>query len=95
MKIFFIARGWPSEREPQWGCFERDQALALKALGHKIVVLSVDSRFRKYYRKYGITKTDHDGIITYDLYAGFIWGRILRMLTWRQSQLEEDILAIF
>lgn len=81
MNIFFIARGWPSEREPQWGCFERDQALALKALGHKIVILSVDTRFRKYYRKYGITKSNHDGIITYDLYAGFIWGRILRTIS--------------
>ncbi len=81
MKIFFIARGWPSDREPQWGCFERDQALALKALGHKIVVLSVDSRFRKYYRKYGITKAEHDGVMTYNFYAGFIWGKALRMIS--------------
>lgn len=71
MKIFFISRGWPSEREPQWGCFERDQALALKKLGHEIVVLSVDARFRRYYRKYGITREVHDGITHYNLYAGF------------------------
>ena len=78
MKIFFVARGWPSEREPQWGCFERDQALALNKLGHQIVVLSVDARFRKYYRKYGITKTIHDGITQYNLFAGSIWGSLLR-----------------
>lgn len=81
MKIFFISRGWPSEREPQWGCFERDQALALKKLGHEIVVLSVDARFRRYYRKYGITREVHDGITHYNLYAGFWWGRALRTIS--------------
>ena len=78
MTIFFVSRGWPSEREPQWGSFERDQALALSKLGHQIVVLSVDARFRKYYRKYGITKTVHEGITQYDLFAGSIWGNALR-----------------
>lgn len=77
MKIFFISRGWPSEREPQWGCFERDQALALKKLGHEIVVLSVDVRFRWYSRKYGITKNFQDGITRYNFFAGSIWGRVL------------------
>lgn len=81
MKIYFVARGWPSEREPQWGCFERDQALALKKLGHEIVVLSVDARFRRYYRKYGITREVHDGITHYNLYAGFWWGRALRTIS--------------
>ncbi len=77
MKIFFIARGWPSEREPQWGSFERDQALALKKLGHQVVVLSVDVRFRWYRRRYGITKGVQDGITRYNFFAGSIWGRIL------------------
>lgn len=77
MKIFFISRGWPSEREPQWGCFERDQALALKKLGHQVVVLSVDVRFRWYSRKYGITKDFQDGITRYNFFAGSIWGRVL------------------
>lgn len=78
MKIFFVARGWPSDREPQWGCFERDQALALKKLGHDIVVLSVDARFRTYYRKFGITKEIHEDIAHYDLFAGSIWGKALQ-----------------
>lgn len=81
MNIFFVSRGWPSEREPQWGCFERDQALALSQLGHHIVVLSVDVRFRKYYRKYGITKEIDGDIVHYDLFAGSIWGRILRTIS--------------
>lgn len=81
MKIFFIARGVPSAREPQWGNFEFDQALALKALGHDVVILSVDSRFRRYYRKYGITCETHEGISYYNLFAGSIWGKALRNIS--------------
>ena len=78
MKIFIVARGWPSESEPQWGSFERDQALALSKLGHQVVVLSVDKRFRKYQRKYGITCEVHEGIPHYNLFAGSLWGWALR-----------------
>ena len=81
MKIFFIARGWPSKADPQWGCFERDQAIALSKLGHQIVVLSVDSRFRRFFRKYGMSKFEEDGIVAYNLYAGFVWGRLLRNIS--------------
>lgn len=81
MKIFFISRGWPSEREPQWGSFERDQALSLKALGHEIVILSVDARFRRYHRKYGVTKEINEGIPHYNLFAGAIWGKALREIS--------------
>ena len=38
MYILLISRGIPSKEEPQWGCFEFDQARALKELGHKVVV---------------------------------------------------------
>lgn len=78
MKIYFVSRGWPSEREPQWGSFERDQALALKKLGHDIVFLSVDARYRRYHRKYGVTKEINEGIPHYNLFAGSIWGKALR-----------------
>lgn len=44
MYILMIARGYPTE-DPQWGCFEQDQAEALCNNGHQVVVLSVDSRF--------------------------------------------------
>ena len=80
MKIFIVARGVPSAREPQWGNFEFDQALALKELGHDVVVLSVDTRFRKYYRKYGITKELCGEIPHYNLFAGSIWS-ILRKIS--------------
>ena len=29
MYILMIARGYPTEEDPQWGCFEQDQAEAL------------------------------------------------------------------
>lgn len=81
MKIFFVARGVPSAREPQWGNFEFDQALALKAPGHDVVILSVDSRFRRYHRKYGVTREIHEGIPHYNLFAGAIWGKALRKVS--------------
>lgn len=81
MKIFFIARGVPSKREPQWGNFEFDQALALKNLGHEIVILSVDARFRTYFRKFGISKEIREGIPCYNLFAGSFWGKALRRLS--------------
>ena len=56
MRIFLISRGYPTKREPQWGCFEKDQAEALAKYGHEVVMLSVDTRFRWYWRKIGITR---------------------------------------
>ena len=66
MYILMIARGIPSERYPQWGCFEKDQAEALVALGHKVVVASVDSRVVWSWRKIGITRNDKNGIVFYN-----------------------------
>lgn len=54
MKIFVIARGYPSDQEPTWGCFEKDQAEALAKLGHLVTYLSVDTRFRKHRRSLGM-----------------------------------------
>jgi len=69
MFILMIARGIPTPQEPQWGCFEKDQAEALAALGHKVVVASVDSRFRLIYRRLGITHKIINGI---DYYNSFL-----------------------
>ena len=66
MFIVLISRGVPSKRDPQWGCFEKDQAEALVAVGHKVVVISVDSRFRLYWRKSGISHYRLNGIDYYD-----------------------------
>lgn len=68
MKICIIANGYPNSREPQWGCFERDQALALKKAGHDVAILFVDKRFRTYWRKIGYTSFREDGIDVYGFY---------------------------
>lgn len=66
MYILMIARGYPTEEDPQWGCFEQDQAEALCNNGHQVVVLSVDSRFLWKFRKVGITHYSKNGVNYYN-----------------------------
>lgn len=68
MYILMLSRGVPSAKYPQWGCFEKDQAEALAALGHKVIVLSVDSRFLFSWRKIGITHIVDNGVEYYNLF---------------------------
>lgn len=69
MKILIIANGYPDRPSPQWGCFEKDQALALKKLGHDVTMMYVDRRFRTYWRKIGITKKKTEqGIFVYGMF---------------------------
>ncbi|MBQ4508890.1 MAG: glycosyltransferase [Paludibacteraceae bacterium] len=84
MFILMISRGIPTAREPQWGCFEKDQAEALAALGHKVVVASVDSRFRLTYRRLGITHQIINGIDYYNsfLIPGAVTDIFGYKLTW-------------
>lgn len=66
MYILLISRGVPSKKDPLWGCFEFDQARALKSIGHKVIVLSVDERVRFYKRKIGLSHQLVDGIDCYN-----------------------------
>lgn len=68
MKISIIANGYPTLKEPQFGCFEKDQAIALKKAGHDVNILYVDGRFRLYWRKLGITHLKENGINVYGIY---------------------------
>ena len=68
MNILIVSHGIPSKDDPQWGCFEFDQAQALKSLGHKVIVAAVDGRYRRIKRKRGITHRVIDGIDTYLVY---------------------------
>lgn len=68
MNIFLIARGYPSTQDPTWGCFEKDQADALYKLGHQVTILSVDTRFRLYWRKLGIQYSVQNNIATYNIF---------------------------
>mgnify|MGYP003303412992 CR=1 FL=1 len=69
MKIFIIARGYPSKQEPTWGCFEKDQAEALSQSGHQVTILSVDTRFRFYWRTLGIHYTKENNITAYNIFV--------------------------
>ena len=68
MKIFIIARGYPSKQDPTWGCFEKDQAEALSLQGHQVTILSVDTRFRLYWRKLGIQCGVHNNIAVFNIF---------------------------
>lgn len=69
MTIFIITRGTPTKQDPQWGCFEYDQAKALAKTGHKVVVLSVDRRFRPFQQKIGISSQTKDNVTTYNAFV--------------------------
>lgn len=69
MRILLISRGVPSKKDPQYGCFEYDQAKALAKLGHNIIIASVDTRFRLFWRKWGLSISHlEDNIISYKLF---------------------------
>lgn len=79
MKIFFITRGLPTNNDPQWGCFELDQARALVSLGHEVVMLYVDNRFRLYWRNIGISITKENGISYCGIYV--LPGKIVNLFS--------------
>ena len=68
MKIFIIARGYPSKKDPIWGCFEKDQAEALRNLGHQVTILSVDTRFRFFKRTFGLQHFVDNNIAVYNMF---------------------------
>lgn len=80
-----IARGYPTPKDPQWGCFEQDQAEALQRYGHRVVVVSVDSRFLWRVRKIGTTIYNKNGVIYYNLF--WIPGAIVSLLGGRRLSL--------
>lgn len=92
MRIFFIARGYPSLRDPQWGCFEREQAEALTRIGHEVVMLSVDGRYRIYWRKIGVTKIKRNGVVSYNLFLcpGKFVGAINKIWSQRFKEWQMD-----
>ena len=101
MFILLISRGIPSDKDPQWGCFERDQALALHKAGHKVVVLSVDSRVRVKNRKLGISYRNIDGVDLYNLYwfpnvifRPIIYRLMLFIISWQLDYLYKKVVKI-
>ena len=97
MKIAIIANGYPDNREPQLGCFEKDQAKALKEAGHDVAILYVDKRFRTYWRKIGFSIFESDGIDVFGVfYMPMQWLRKLpffglRLHYWAASRALERV----
>jgi glycosyltransferase involved in cell wall biosynthesis len=78
MRIVVIANGYPNKHDPQWGCFEKDQAVALKNFGHDVCIMYIDKRFRTYWRKIGQTGFTDNGISVF----GIFWFPMLRLKNW-------------
>ena len=68
MRICIIANGYPSKKDPQFGCFEKDQAIALQKKGHEVIILYVDGRFRTHWRKLGLISLEEKGIKVFGLF---------------------------
>lgn len=90
MNIAIITNGYPTSKEPQYGCFERDQAVALQKMGHKITILYVDGRLRKMWRKIGVTHIVENGIDVYNvfLFPTFMINRIsFKLDAWLKAKM--------
>ena len=68
MNILIVSHGIPSKEDPQWGCFEVDQAKALSRLGHRVIIIALDGRYRMRFRHIGITFSKLSDIDTYLYY---------------------------
>ncbi len=65
MHILIISHGYPTVKDPQWGCFEKDQAEALAGMGHRVTVAVVDMRFRPLNQALGISHINDGSISAY------------------------------
>ena len=68
MNILLLSRGIPNSHDAQYGGFEFDQAKALTESGHQVIIAAVDTRFRFYLRKPGLSIYDKDGIKVYSMF---------------------------
>lgn len=62
MRIYIVARGYPTKRFKTNGIFEFDQAIALKKRGHEVVFLVLDLRSIRRKRKWGNESKKVEGI---------------------------------
>ena len=75
MHVLIISHGYPTVKDPQWGCFEKDQAEALVGMGHRVTVAVVDMRFRPFNQAFGISHIN-DGAISAYIYF-LISGKLI------------------
>lgn len=63
MKIAIVSRGVPDDNDHMNGIFEFDQAKALVAFGHTVILVVLDLRSFLHKRKYGFISYIKDGVI--------------------------------
>lgn len=68
MNIVIVSRSLPSKKEPLFGIFELDQAVALAQYGHQVSMISFDTRTRFYRRSIGLSKTNIQSVNSYNLF---------------------------
>lgn len=78
MYVCIVASAFPTAKYPLSGIFELDQAKALKTAGCKVVLLTVDLRSIRRFRRWGIYHTIREGIDIYNisLPLGRVSGKI-------------------
>lgn len=86
MYILVIARGFPTSRNPQWGCFEKDQAEALVKYGHKVVAMSVDARFERHRGRLGMHHFENAGVSYYNyvMLPGVLFSKVIGFDSYRK-----------
>lgn len=80
MRILIVARDYATQDNPQRGLFEADQAKALSAYGHQVVVAVMDMRSFRRKRKLGFYRKQLDGINVY--YAALPIGPVPHLIDW-------------
>ena len=78
LKIFMLARGYPTKEYPMNGIFEFDQAKALADLGHEVTFGALDLRSVKNKRPLGFESLKKDGvnIVALNLPIGNIFKKV-------------------
>lgn len=96
MHVLIVSHGIPSKADPQWGCFELDQARALSSLGHKVTLAAVDGRYRKGRTGRGVVYSEFGKIHAYLYYLLpykllFFKSLKLKMRSWMTKRLFIEI----
>jgi len=67
MHIHIVARGCPTDAYPLNGIFEFDQAEALSQAGHKVVIVALDFRSVRRWRKFGLYRSAKNNIEVFNI----------------------------
>lgn len=66
MFILEVSYGCPSDKYPDNGNFQLDQAKALAGIGHKVVFAALDMRSVRRWRRWGLWRHEKDGLAVYE-----------------------------